>query len=74
MMVPNARISVVSCTPTGTTVMEIAGEPYYLDPGQNWSSQSVRDEGNGCYQTFTVAFSSEGFVISSGADVFLNFN
>ncbi|MGD8752314.1 MAG: hypothetical protein PVG14_12865 [Anaerolineales bacterium] len=50
----------ISCNAAGTVVVQIGGEAYNLEPGQSWSSQSVQDQGSGCFLTYTRNLSNLG--------------
>jgi hypothetical protein len=56
------KFHLLGCSPSGTAIIEIDTQTYYLDPDEVWSSQSVVDEGDGCYFTHTLSFRNEGLI------------
>ena len=58
--VPGSRKPFLGCDSTGMVIIEIGGEPFKLEPGGSWSSQSVHDRGGGCYETYTISIVNFG--------------
>jgi hypothetical protein len=63
--VPNSGKPFVGCDPTGVVYVVIGGEALELEPGKSWSSQSVQDRGEGCYETHTLSIGNLGLVEKS---------
>lgn len=60
--IPNSSKPLVGCEPSGVAYIELSGEVFRFEPGQGWSSQSVHDMGDGCYETHTVSLVNYGLV------------
>jgi hypothetical protein len=60
--VPGSRMPLLGCDSTGMVIIEIGSEAVELEPGGNWSSQSVHDRGGGCYETYTISLVNSGLI------------
>lgn len=60
--IPNTGKPIVGCEPSGLVYVEIDGEAFELEAEKSWSSQSIADEGDRCYRTYTVSIGNSGLV------------
>ena len=72
--VPGSRKPFLGCDSTGMVIIEIGGEAYELEPGGGWSSQSVHDRGEGCYETHTISIGNSGLYVKQNHTAFSNWN
>lgn len=60
--IPNSNKPLLGCDPSGVAYIELGGEVFRFEPGKAWSSQSVHDRGEGCYETHTVSLVNSGLM------------
>jgi hypothetical protein len=57
-----SKIQILGCRFDGTAIIEIGGNAYNLPPDKGWARQSVVDEGEGCFITWTLSLRNDGMI------------